>query len=409
MKIKLNRSESGYQAEVLPKRAATPEDLNDLDAAEASFTAARAAERAKLEKGIRDGSIKPHESDEFGFPLDMRGRNSSDDRYHEVWEKYIRHGMGALTPEEHPVLHTGFRVESENRAQSKGVTTAGGFSVPDAIYPMIEQNKLAFGGLYASDAVRKLATPDGRTIPWPTDDDTSNTVALLAENAEDTAVNDVTFGQVNVGAFRFSTGFIKCSYEFLADTSVDVSSWIAEKLGTRYARGIAPYLINGDGTGEPQGLDAGGLGKTFASPTAITRSEILDLVASIDPAYRNSPSFRLVLSDSMLTALMKLTVGSSDDRPLWQPSVRDGVPPTLEGYKYVVDAGVASMAASAHSIYAGDLSKFVIREVNRPIILRLTERGAEFGQVWFIGMFRMDSRILDAGTDPLKYGRHPAS
>jgi HK97 family phage major capsid protein len=60
-------------------------------------------------------------------------------------------------------------------------------------------------------------------------------------------------------------------------------------------------------------------------------------------------------------------------------------------------------AANEKTVYFGDFSKFVLRDVNNMTMLRLVERGAEYLQVWFLMFHRHDSILLDAGTNPIKY------
>ena len=46
---------------------------------------------------------------------------------------------------------------------------------------------------------------------------------------------------------------------------------------------------------------------------------------------------------------------------------------------------------------------FKIRRVKELSVLRLEERFADQGQVAFLGFARMDSALMDAGTNPVKY------
>jgi len=54
----------------------------------------------------------------------------------------------------------------------------------------------------------------------------------------------------------------------------------------------------------------------------------------------------------------------------------------------------------------GDFQKYIIRDVTGaeagPVILRLNERYADYGQVGFFLFSRHDGDLLDAGTDPIR-------
>jgi predicted phage gp36 major capsid-like protein len=51
----------------------------------------------------------------------------------------------------------------------------------------------------------------------------------------------------------------------------------------------------------------------------------------------------------------------------------------------------------------------MIRRVNGAILMRLTERYADYGQVGFILWQRADGALLDAGTHPVAYYANSAT
>ena len=114
-----------------------------------------------------------------------------------------------------------------------------------------------------------------------------------------------------------------------------------------------------------------------------------------------------MFNDTTFKALRKLK--DDNDMPIWQPSVSQGAPDSLLGVKYVINQDMANIGASAKSILCGDFSKFIIRMVNDISVLRLTERYADQLAVGFIGYQSLDSRLIDAGTHPIKYLVHAAS
>jgi HK97 family phage major capsid protein len=113
-----------------------------------------------------------------------------------------------------------------------------------------------------------------------------------------------------------------------------------------------------------------------------------------------------MFNDSTFKAIKKLSVGSSDDRPLWQPSITTNAPDTLEGYQYVINQDMASIGSLAKSILFGDFSNYIIREVADWRLVRLVERYAELDQVAFVMFARYDGQVIDAGTNPIKYMKH---
>jgi predicted phage gp36 major capsid-like protein len=49
----------------------------------------------------------------------------------------------------------------------------------------------------------------------------------------------------------------------------------------------------------------------------------------------------------------------------------------------------------------GDLNCFKLRKVGRPTVYRMVERYLDYAQVGFIGFFRCDAQLVDAGTHPI--------
>ena len=295
----------------------------------------------------------------------------------------------------------------DTRAQSVGTDSGGGFAVPDVVMPALERNLQAGGGIRRAP-ITILPTEDGRDLPIPTANDTGNVGVILAENAG-ASDQDVTFGQIILKAYKFSSDVIKTSQEFLDDSSFDVVQFLLDAIAERLGRGLATFLINGDGVSEPGGLDMAGSFVSAAAASAISRTDILNLIHSVDPVYRASPAFGLALGDGALKAIKTITVSSTDARPLWQVSMRDGEPDTIEGEPYWVVNEVQDPGGGNRSVFAGDFSKFILREAGPVRIKRLVERYGEIDQIGFVAFGRYDSAILDAGTDPLKYLLHPAS
>ena len=84
-------------------------------------------------------------------------------------------------------------------------------------------------------------------------------------------------------------------------------------------------------------------------------------------------------------------------------AVKAKTSPTINGYEYVINDDVPAMATTAKAIAFGDFSNFIIRDVGSPVIMRLSERYADYNQTAFVVFTRSDSAMMDAGTNPVKY------
>lgn len=315
------------------------------------------------------------------------------EEYRGAFETYMRRGSRHLTPEQETIL-------TEGRAQSVGTDSAGGYLVPEGFYNKIVESMKAFGGMVGQAPVTIINDVDGRDLPIPTDDDTGNTGAILAENAA-IGEQDVAFGVVTLKAYLYTSKLVKASYQLLQDSAFDMESFLAKKFGTRLARILNTHFTTGDNTDKPQGVvPASSAGKTAASATALADTELVDLLHSVDPAYRG-PSSAFMFNDATLAVIKKLKDG--DNRFIWAPGLTTSEPDRLLGQKYIVNQDMASIAASAKTVLYGDLSQYYVRNVKGMSVVRLAERFADNLQVGFFAWGRWDGRLVDAGTDPIKH------
>lgn len=317
-------------------------------------------------------------------------------------------GPGGIHPDD---IRDWREAREEERAQSVGTGSAGGFTAPDSLMQGLERAMLAFGGMRQVSTI--LRTDSGTDLPWPTSNDTSNEGAEIAENAAMTE-QDVAFAQLVLQAFAYTSKIVRVSAELLQDSSVDISARLGEILGERLGRITNRRFTTGTGTGQPKGIvEAAVLGKTGATgqTTSVIYDDLVDLQHSVDPAYRVGA--RWMFNDATLKALKKIKVpqfsGDTAGMPLWQPGLALREPDTILGDPYTINQHVAVMAASAKSILYGLLSKYIIRDVRDITLIRLDERYAEFRQVAFVAWYRGDGDLLDAGTNPVKFYANSAT
>lgn len=293
--------------------------------------------------------------------------------------------------------------DTEKRAQSAQQPSAGAYFVSQKFMTTVEKALKDYSGpRQVADVMR---TEDGATMPWPTNNDTSNVGELIGENTPVSEQN-FTAGVVNFQAYKFSSKMIKVPSELMDDSAFDLEQFVAEVLGERIGRKQEDSFTNGRGSSEPQGVVTGSvLGKQAASGSALAPDEIIDLIHSVDPAYRRDPSFRLMFHDAILAVIRKLK--DSQNRYLFEEG-QGGAPDKIKGVQYVINQNMASTIASGNkTMLAGAFKKFKVRDVKSMRLRRLDERYAEVDQVAFIGFMRSDSRVLNAGTNPIKHLLHP--
>jgi HK97 family phage major capsid protein len=326
----------------------------------------------------------------------------------ELFRRFLVHGEAAFNADEVKQFRTAFpprnsegQMIEQRAAQVVGTNNLGGYTVPTEMYNGIAEGLKAFSGVLKAGA-NTLDTDGGNTLLIPTGDDTANVATLIAENTEATE-ETTSFSQASIGSFKYRAGPIKISTELLQDSAIDVEDYIKRKIVERFGRGFNIALTTGTGSGQPQGVVTGAaLGTTTTGAAAVTSDEILNLIHSVDPAYRTNA--KLMFNDSTLLAILKLK--DSQNRPLFFPSYADTIGPTVHGYQFTINTAMASMAAAARFALFGDFSAFWVRRVRSLNIRRLVERYAEYDVIAYLAYWRMDSKLVDPGSGPIKYMRN---
>ncbi len=311
--------------------------------------------------------------------------------YRKAFHNYISAGGNAnLDAESRSVLET--------RVQKTATSAAGGYTVPTELANFIEKAMIATGPMYSSDLFTVLNTASGEGINIPTVDDTAVTAEAHTEGTAptDDGGKDVTFGQKQLQAYAFNTEWVRWSHELNSDSIFNMESLLGELLGERLGRIANSKLTTGSGSSDVEGIvTTSAAGKTAASATAITADEIIDLVHSVDPAYRSAPSARIMMNDSTLAVIRKLKDG--DGNYLWSMgSYQAGIPQTILGYNVVVNQAMDSIATAKKTILFGDMKKFYVRKVGAPTMFVANERFApDYG---ILGYVRLDGVLTNTAA-----------
>jgi len=364
------------------------ERMGKLEAAEKRAEEAREMEERQARESKRPGN-EPAEA-----------RQGGDMDYRTAFHAYLRAEgqMGAMDSEARSVLSRGY-TNVEQRAQTTAVA-AGGYTVPTELMNILVKSMLAWGPMYSEDVATVLTTSGGGQITMPTVNDTAVTAAASGGQGvtlTDDGGKDVTFGQKVLEAFAYDTEWLRVSKELADDSIMAMEQVLGDLLGERLGRIANLQLTTGGGSSAPNGIvTASTLGKTATGTAAITGDEIIDLVHSIDPAYRMGPKVQFMFNDSTLAAIRKLKDG--DGNYLWQMgNVQQGQPGSLLGYSYRVNQAMASLATGAKVMLFGDFGKYYVRKVGAPLIGALQDKDfwPGFGVAGYI---RFDGELADTAA-----------
>lgn len=319
---------------------------------------------------------------------------------HDAVALYLRKGMNLSAHE----------LAMVQNAMSTTTGSEGGFTVPTEIATMVIDALKAFGGMRSvANIIRSSA---GNDWQYPASDGTSEVGEIVGQNAAATSL-DITFSQVPLVTYKYSSKKIALPWELVQDSVIDIVAFVVNRLAMRLGRITNTHFTVGTGSSQPFGIvtrAASGKVGTTGQTTTVIYDDLVDLEHSVDPAYRRNAAY--MMNDASVKVIRKIK--DSQNRPIFVPGyeagavVNGGAPDSLMGRRIVVNQDVAVMAANAKSILFGDFSLYTIRDVMSAEVRRFDDSAfALNGQVGFCGWQRCGGNLLD--TAGVKYYANSAT
>lgn len=319
---------------------------------------------------------------------------------HDAVALYLRKGMNLNAQE----------LAMVQNAMSTTTGSEGGFTVPTEIATMVIDALKTFGGMRSvANIIRSSA---GNDWQYPASDGTSEVGEIVGQNAAATSL-DITFSQVPLVTYKYSSKKIALPWELVQDSVIDIVAFVVNRLATRLGRITNTHFTVGTGSSQPFGIvtrAASGKVGTTGQTTTVIYDDLVDLEHSVDPAYRRNAAY--MMNDASVKVIRKIK--DSQNRPIFVPGyeagavVNGGAPDSLMGRRIVVNQDVAVMAANAKSILFGDFSLYTIRDVMSAEVRRFDDSAfALNGQVGFCGWQRCGGNLLD--TAGVKYYANSAT
>ena len=356
---------------------------------------------ARRVQNVLDLISESSDTDAVRTVVDRAARDKKRPANVEAFWNLMKKGEKLVTPDEWGVLRN---------TMSVGTSAQGGYTVPTEVATSVADALKDFGGMRAVSEV--FRTAQGNDINFPTSDGTSETGELIGENTTATGA-DPSFGVVTLKTYKFSSKVVACPFELLQDSSIDMEAFIKARLVTRLGRVTNTYFTTGTGTGQPNGIvtaaASGKVGTTGQTVTVIY-DDLVDLVHSVDPAYRNLGRCKFMMNDSSLKVIRKLK--DTAGRPIFLPGY-DGLggsfPDTLLGYPIQINQDIAVMAANAKSILFGDFTFYKIRDAMDIQMFRFDDSAyIKLGQIGFLAWMRSGGNFVDVGGG-VKYYQNSAT
>ena len=356
------------------------ESMTEIEAIDAEAQRVQAV----LDKIADDAHV-----DQVRNVVERKARDEGKPHLAAFW-KLMRNGERAMTHEDWQTIRN---------TMSVGTAGQGGYTVPTEVATTVADALKAYGGMRSVAEVFRTAS--GGDINFPTSDGTSETGELIGENTTATGA-DPSFGVATIKTYKFSSKIVAVPFQLLQDSSIDMEAFIRGRLVTRLGRVTNTYFTTGTGSAQPNGIvTAASAGKTGTTgqTTTVIFDDLIDLVHSVDPAYRALGNCRFMMNDASLKVIRKLK--DSQQRPVFLPGY-DGLggpmPDSLLGYPITINQDVATMAANAKSILFGDFSFYKIRDVMDMQMFRFDDSAyIKLGQIGFLAWMRAGGNFVDVG------------
>lgn len=325
---------------------------------------------------------------------------------------FLGQGMSALSPEQRAASHA--RVPHDIRgAMSTTTGTEGGFTTALEYQRKVAIALKAFGGL--REVATIIQTGTGTQLQLPAADYTSEIGERVGQNVI-SSLGETAVSLITIDTFKYGSKRIGIPFELIQDSFIDFETYITEILKTRLGRIQNQDYMVGTGTGMPRGLSAaapvGVVGPT-GQTLGVTYDSLVDLVHSVDPAYRRNPGVGFSMHDSSVKVLRKIK--DLQGRPIFTPGyernamIDGGAPDRLLDKPIYTIQETPVMAANAKSICFGDHSAYYIRDVMDLTLFRMTDSAFTLlGQVGFVAFMRSGGNLVDVGG-AVKYYQNSAT
>ncbi len=322
-----------------------------------------------------------------GFPGVVKASPKGDKALEFAFEHYLRTGVPNMDM-------------ADRFSQNEGTTTAGGFTVPSGFLGRLVEAQTAFGGFMP--LAENITTADGRPLTFPTTTAvTSSQADIAAEGAISAVGADLVFGEISLGAWKYSAEGasnipLKVSFELAQDSSVDIAAFVSRKLGERIARKQAYDVIRGSGSSEPLGIMAGTAGDVAtASGSVPTYAKFLALLHALDPFYRENASW--IMNDATLQVVEGIL--DTNARPIFMPGdqgIKDGrfgaQVGSLLGKPLVIDQAIANLSNNVQGVGFGDWKEaYIVRHVKDVQVL--ANPYSQSGYIVYDAWARMDGTV----------------
>jgi HK97 family phage major capsid protein len=285
----------------------------------------------------------------------------------------------------------GNAVGSQSISYTSGGT--GGYFVPQEYDSRLFQSLAQYDQILDSVNCNVIQTLTGRPMTTPSVDDATGSPAAMQQSFivnESTQVTEagIVAGKLSWQATpKFSTGIVRVSRELFDDAFEPIAAILERVFAQRHALAMGFYAIQGNGSGQPQGLvtalPASTVVTSATSTLALTDFEAV--YAQLPQVYRGQAKW--YMSDSVRNVVTKLL--ETAGRPMIGPAEY------LLGKQIVICESMAVAGAGNAAVAVLASPNYLLqRRVAGSTITVTKERYADYGQWGFQSFSRFDAQPM---------------
>jgi HK97 family phage major capsid protein len=237
------------------------------------------------------------------------------------------------------------------------------------------------GPMLTTSEVFNTTSGENLVIPTVTATSTAGSVAA----AGTIGTSNPTFSSITLGAEKYGA-LVSVSSELVSDAGFNISSYIAQQLGTSLGLSANSVLT------AKLAATAGSVVRGTA--TAATYENLVDLVYGIADGARVLPGLGFYMSKTGIAAARKMKDGSGAF--IFTDSAVPGQPATLLGYPIYENPNIAAVGSAAKSVLFGHLPSFKVRVAGGVRVDQSADFAFNTDTVTYRGVIRLDGALTHA-------------
>jgi HK97 family phage major capsid protein len=272
----------------------------------------------------------------------------------------------------------------EFKRETRAPLTPSSNTVPTAFYDQVFAIAQLIGPMLSTSEVFNTQSGESLVIPTVTATSTAGSVAAGGTVAE----SNPTFSSITLGAEKYGA-IVNVANELVTDAGFDISSYIAQQLGT--SLGLqANSVLTAKLSAAAGSVVTGGTGVSGAA----TYENLIDLVYGIADGARVLPGLGFMMAKSGIAAARKLKDGAGNY--IWLDNAVNGQPAQLLGYSVYENPNVAAVGTAAKSVLFGHLPSFKVRVAGGVQVAVSTDFAFNTDVTAYRGLIRLDGGLTHA-------------